>query len=202
MKKATRIFTIAALAFGMVMAVSCKKDENGGGNTENLPTTLDENFDNGIPSTWTNIDADADGYKWMPSSQGFQSPCGVDGTECAASASFINGIGELDAENYLVSPKIYIEEGATLTYDVTNFQSQFPDSYSVMIGTVENGAFVSQATIVPAERVSTGYREDNGAFTHRSVDLSPYKGKSVCIAFCHKDYDAYWLLLDNVKVSK
>lgn len=201
MKKVTRIFTIAALTFGMVMAVSCKKDENGGGNTENLPTTLDENFDNGIPSTWNNIDADGDGYKWVPSTSNFQSPCGVDGTECAASASFINNVGALDADNYLVSPKIYIEEGAKLTFDITSFQAEYPDTYQVLVGNVENGAFVAVATIA-TETASTGYYDQNGAWTSRSFDLSAYKGQSLSIAIRHQCNDMFWLLLDNVKVSK
>ena len=61
MKKVFRFFAIAAIACGMTMAVSCNKDDNGenggnggnggGGNTENLPTTIDENFNNGLPST-------------------------------------------------------------------------------------------------------------------------------------------------------
>lgn len=205
MKKVYRFFTIAAIAFGMTMAVSCSKDDDnnggeGGGNTENLPTTIDENFNNGIPSTWTNIDADGDGNVWIASSVQFGDPCGPDGTECAASASYTNQLGPLNADNYLVSPKIYIEDGAVLTYDVTNFQAQFPDQYSVVIGTVENGTFKTEATIV-TERVSTGFYE-NGAYTSRRYDLSAYKGKSVCIAFRHHDNDAYWLLIDNVKVSK
>ena len=202
MKKFTFFMSVAALACGM-MLVSCNKDEkddNGGGNTNNLPTTIDENFDNGIPSSWTVIDADGDGHVWMASAANFQNPCGVDGTECAASASYTNSDGVLNTDNYLVSPKIYVKDGATLTYQVTNYQSEYPDQYSVMLGTVENGTFKAIATLV-TERVSTGYYDGDGAYTAKSFNLSEYKGKEVCVAFRHNDSDAYWLLIDNVKVQ-
>ena len=63
MKKAFRFFAIAAIAFGMTMAVSCKPDEgDDNGNNDNGPEVLiDEAFENGIPSDWSNIDADGDG---------------------------------------------------------------------------------------------------------------------------------------------
>ncbi len=203
MKKFASFMTIAALVCGMTMAVGCSKDEeenggnNGGGNTSNLPTTIDENFDNGLPGGWTVIDADGDGNNWISSSSYFSQPCGVDGTACMASASYINETGVLTTDNYLVSPKIYVSDGATLTYQVSNYQAEYPDQYSAMLGTVENGAFKAIATLV-TERVSTDYQ----SFTTKTFDLSQYKGKEVCIAFRHNDSDAYWLLIDNVKVSK
>ena len=78
MKKVFRFFAMAAFIFGMTAMVACgdkeegDNDGNGGNggnepveNPDNLPTSLMETFDNGIPSTWTNIDADGDGYKWQ-----------------------------------------------------------------------------------------------------------------------------------------
>lgn len=210
MKKVSRILACAFLAMGMVMTVSCGDDDEGnngnggnnGGNTENLPTTIDENFDNGIPATWTTIDADGDGITWMMCSEYFSETYGVDGSDCVMSPSYINNIGPLTSDNYLVTPKIYIEDGATLSYQITNFQAEYPDPYSVLIGTLENGEFTSVGTLVPEEQVETGAYDGNGAYTSRSVDLSAYKGQSLCIAFRHNATDCYWLLLDNVKVTK
>ena len=179
------------------MAVSCKKDENGsnGGNSENLPTTLDENFDNGIPSTWNNIDADGDGYKWQNTliTQGGDES---DPYPCAMSASYLNVIGALTPDNYLVSPKIYIEEGAKLTYEVAAIdQSYYQDHYAVLIGTMENGAFKTVATLLEENVPSP-------STTTRTIDLSEHKGKSVCIAFRHFNCtDMYIMTIDNVKVA-
>ncbi len=204
MKKVTRIFTIAALAFGMTMAVSCNKDPeneggnggNGGGNTENLPTTLDEQFTGGIPSTWTNIDADGDGYAWQ-NWLFLQDGSTSEPYDMAMSASYLNTIDAMTPDNYLVSPKIYIEEGATLSYEVGAIdQNYYEDHYAVLLGTVENGAFKSIATL----------KEENvpsPSTTTRTIDLSEYKGKSVCIAFRHYNCtDMYIMTIDNVKVTK
>lgn len=199
MKKVTRIFTIAALAFGMVMAVSCKKDENGGGNTENLPTTLDENFDNGIPSTWACIDADGDGYKWIAISDGgFQQIPNwtPNGTNCAASASFWNSIGVLTPDNYLVSPKIYIEKGKKLTYLVCGSDdSDFAEHYDVLIGNFDGTTFTTIATVT-SETLS------QKEVQNREFSLDEWAGKSVYFAFRHYNCtNMYWLCIDNVQIQ-
>lgn len=202
MKKFTSFMTVAALVCGMTMAVGCNKDEdengsNNGGNTGNLPTTIDENFDNGIPDTWTVIDADGDGYtwcNWINMQDGSQS----DPYPCAISFSYLNGsVGALTPDNYLVSPKIYIEEGATLTYETEGIdQNYFAEHYAVLLGTIENGTFKSIATVVEEDVPSVNV-------TPHSYDLSQWKGKSVCIAFRHYNCtDIYTMKLDNVKVSK
>lgn len=216
MKKVVRFFAIAAIAFGMTMAVGCDKDntdDNGGnggngGNSENLPTTIDENFNNGFPAGWTAVDADGDGHNWVLDSQSWFATSGTgselhgtDGSDCMASASFINGTGALNTDQYLVLPKLFIpNEGRTLTYQVTNFQAQYPDQYSVVVGTLENGTFTITGTLQAPERVGTGINEQTG-YTSRSISLEAYKGQSIYIAFRHNDTDAYWMFIDDVKVQ-
>lgn len=216
MKKTVRFFAMAAIALGMTLAVGCDKDNtddgngggNNGGNTENLPTTIDENFNNGFPAGWTAIDADGDGQNWILASQSWfatngngGSDLGIDGSDCICSASFINGIGALTTDQYLVLPKLFIpNEGRTLTYQVTNFQAQYPDQYSVVVGTLADGTFTITGTLQEPERVSTGINDQSG-YTARSISLDAYKGQSIYIAFRHNDTDAYWLFLDDVKVQ-
>ena len=202
MKKVFRIFTIAAIAFGMTMAVSCKDDneEEGGttgGNTENLPTTLDETFANGIPTTWTNIDADGDGYMWM-STEGALAD--ADGNGAVFSQSYNNNFGPLTPDNYLVTPKLYID-GTTLTWQVAAQDANYPNEhYAVLVGTVENGVFVSQGTLF--EETFSGTSKAATAFYNRSVSLADYNGKSLCIAFRHYNCtDVFYLNIDNVKVQ-
>ena len=208
MKKAFKFMAIAAIAFGMSMTVACTDDSensgngNGnGGNTENLPTTIDENFDNGMPSGWTCIDADGDGNNWVICSQswfgqnGFDNQ-GVNGTDCMMSASYINNIGALYPDNYLVSPKIKITEGATLTYQVgATDANYYEEHYAVLVGTIENGAFNKVASLLDEIVPSAD-------FTTRTVDLSAYAGQNLCIAFRHFDItDMYWMAIDNVQVQ-
>ena len=205
MKKVFRIFTIAAIAFGMSMTVACSDDNEGGsGNSnnnvndngnENLPTTIDENFDNGIPTTWTNIDADGDGYMWE-NTLILQGGAESDPYPYAMSASFRNDVGALYPDNYLISPKIKIPANATLTYEVGAVDANYyAENYTVYLGTVQNGTFNATVTLLNETVPSVDP-------TPRTIDLSAYAGQSLCVAFRHHDItDMYYMTIDNVKVQ-
>ena len=205
MKKVFRFFAMAAFVFGMTAMVACGDDNegenggnggNGGGNTENLPTTLTEDFTNGIPAGWTNIDADGDGYAWQDwlNDQNGQR---MEGDGVAMSCSYLNGVGALEPDNYLVTPKLYIEEGATLSYEVGAVDANYyRDHYSVLVGNVENGVFKAVGTLVNEDVPSPNT-------TTRTFSLSDYKGQSLSIAFRHFDcIDMYIMTIDNIKVTK
>ena len=171
-------------------------DNPGGGeNPNNLPTTLNETFENGAEG-WFTYDADGDGNAWY-----FSSNAGVNGSVCAGSDSYNDDTETpINADNYLISPEIYIpNDGRTLTYQVTNWQTDFPDHYSVLIIPTTNGTYnISQAqTIRSSETVST----ETPDFTSRSISLSAYRNQSIRIAFRHTDYDQLGILIDNVKVQ-
>ena len=218
MKKVFRFFALAAMAMSVTMFMACGSDEpedngtNGGGNNNETgdPILLNENFDNGMPSTWTRIDADGDGYNWTVSTTYFSGPEGVDGTECMVSPSYTNNSGALNTDNYLVTPTIHIPGagGYSLTYAIASFQEEFPDTYSALVGTLSNGNFSPIATLVtetPANGVITapdGTTASPGeGYKTRSYSLDQFKGQDVCIAFRHNCYDAYFLCIDNVKIS-
>ena len=208
MKKVFRFFAMAAFVFGMTAMVACgdkeegDNDGNGGNggnepveNPDNLPTSLMETFDNGIPATWTNIDADGDGYKWqnyLLTQDGAQSV-----QQAALSASYMNTIGALTPDNYLVTPLLWIEDGAKLTYEVSGVDATFyAENYTVYVGVMENGAFVSKGTLLNETVPSVDA-------TTRTIDLSEYKGQALNICFRHHDNeDIYYIVLDNVKVGK
>lgn len=171
----------------------------GGDNPDNLPTTLYEDFNsNSWLSTWTGYDADGDGYGW-----GWLYENGVDNTDCAVSYSWYeddNGNDfSLNSDNYLISPKLYIPyEDRTLSYQVTNWQNDYPDAYSVLVLTESTGYGLSQGQIIqPLETVST----ETPSYTSRSISLNAFKGQSIQIAFRHKDYDKVGILIDNVRVQ-
>ena len=208
MKKMFRFFTIAALAFGMTMAVGCGKpddgEDNGGGNggNDNGPAILlEENFDNGIPAEWNNIDADGDGVMWVLGSDIAGGPVGYNSTECAASQSYINNEGPLTPDNYLVTPVLDFAGEYTLTWKVCAQDASYPeDHYQVLVGTVENGVFKQTAKVYEETLAAA---KAQGAWLSRSVSLKDYKGKKLAIAFRHCECtDAFWMNIDEVKVAK
>lgn len=208
MKKTFRFFSILAVAFSLTMAVSCNRDpeeeggsnNNGNGNVNNLPTTIDETFATGIPADWTTIDADGDGYNWASTHLNGGDLADADGNGAVFSQSYENSVGALTPDNYLVTPKIYID-GQTLTWQVGAQDAGYPNEhYAVLVGTIENGQFVSQGTL--HEETFTGSSKAATNFYNRSVSLAQYKGKELCIAFRHYNCtDMFYLNIDNVKVQ-
>ena len=213
MKKVFRIFTIAAIAFGMSMTVACTDDNEGGGNNgngnggnggnDNLPTTLDEHFENGVPEGWANIDADGDGFVWEigygeNSGQGpFTS--GIDGSNCISSASWDSEEGPLTPDNYLVTPELFIpnDGSRTLTwYDAAQDASYPEDFYAVYVGTLNNGVFTPRGDAIFSTTLTSA------DFTMRSVSLNEYKGQNIRIAFRHYNCTDWFVMkIDDVKVQ-
>ena len=80
-------------------------------------TVLSENFESGnAPENWENVDRDGDGYDWIlreENGSDKNSNPYYNGTYAVSSASFINDIGPLTPDNWLIIPNV--ELGGTLT---------------------------------------------------------------------------------------
>ena len=177
---------------------------NGGGGGES--TLLYEGFENGIPSSWTRIDADGDGNGWLSATDVFPNSSGIghsSSNSCAASQSYINNVGALTPDNYLVSPSVTIPNtnGYTLDWYVAAQDASYPSEYySVYVGTMSGGTFVPYGTLY-SETVSAKSKVQ-GTWRYRSVNLNSYKGQTVRFAFRHHDCtDMFLLLIDDVSVS-
>lgn len=175
---------------------------------------LYENFDNGIPSTWSTIDVNQTGYPWEAVSQSLanvtdcpytadQFSYGETG-DCAVSWSYyptaytsqgFNGTS-LDQNNYLISPAFTPVNGSTLSFYCMSFNgTQYPDAIMVKLST--GGANESDFTVTLMPLTTVSWSE----WTEQTVDLSAYAGQNVRIAFVHQSNDKFGLLLDEVSVS-
>lgn len=212
MKKVFRFFAIAALAFGMTNLVACGGDEEeGDGNGNNTqqeeqgePILLEEGFENGIPSTWSNFDVDGDGLAWL-SDEGNFGDHGGNG-QLVYSQSYDNNFGPLTPDNYLVTPTIHIPNasGYNLTYWVCGQDANYAaEHYAVYVGKVENGTFVANGNALLEETITAkSGAKAQGTWYQKTINLDAYKGQDVQIAFRHFDVtDMYFLNLDDVKVS-
>lgn len=204
MKKTFRFFTVALLTFGMVMAVSCKKDEegnNGGDPAETgEPVLLDENFDGGMPADWTVSDEDGDGMTWVLGSQiggvylvDGASLTDANGGDMVCSGSYSNVVGALTPDNKLTTPQIHIPGagGYKLTWQVQAQDATYPSEH---YGVLVNGTEVFAETLTAKKAAGSWYT--------RTVSLDDFKGKDVTITFRHYNCtDMFILNLDNVKVA-
>lgn len=192
MKKVVRFFAMAALCGGLCFGFAACGGDDDEDDADAPAVLLEEAFDNGIPTTWTNIDADGDGLAWTTHESG------TNGTVAAASMSWdYNTRAALTPDNYLVSPEIKVAaKGYKLTWNVAAQDPDYPaDHYEVLVGTLNGNTFTGDK--VYSETLSSS------EWAARAVDLDQYKGQTVRIAFRHCDCsDLFIMKVDDVKVAK
>jgi len=154
-------------------------------------TLLNESFENGIPATWGNVDADGDSYKWAA-----VTGTGATGTGFVMSESYRNGVGALHPDNWLITPAITLTGNSLLSYAILPDDPSYPAEHY--------GVYISTTDANPASFTSL-YEETLGSFSawqNRTVDLSDYEGQTVYIAFRHYNCsDQFQLLLDDVNIT-
>lgn len=166
---------------------------------KNKNVILNENFENGIPSDWTQIDADGDGNIWTQ----IETFEGHNGGLCISSASYIDNVGPVYPDNYLITPLV---KGATsISYRVSVQDIYYPNErYAVMVSST--GTAASDFTTVFEEKMAgKGNLSENergariqGTWYERNIEL-PAGIKYV--AFRHyNSSDEYWLNLDDITI--
>ena len=140
---------------------------------------------------WTAIDADGDGYTWMDA--GFD---GHNSNTAIGSASYINNIGVLTPNNWLISNPFQVPaEGATIEwweYGVDN--NDYADHYSVYVS--NGGDQPSDFTTA----IFTGEPTAPKTWVKHSRFI-PTTGNTR-VAFRHHDVtNMYWLLIDDIKIT-
>ena len=161
-----------------------------------------EDFENGIPNTWTTIDADGDGHNWLAVSEigatysyyanGDFTGWPHSGNNAATSPSYYNtgsGTGTaLTSDQYLISPKLSLQ--GTLRFYANSIFSDL-DSYEVLLSTT--GTDVADFTTTLRAKQEAPY----GSWEEVSIDLSAYAGQQGYIAIHHVSEDCYFLVIDD-----
>ena len=204
----------------------------GSGDNPNPPTeTITWDFESNL-SGWTTIDANNDGYTWcdLPGINNYTDyyvGMTLDwyhgGSNAVISGSYINGIGALSPDDYLVSPQVTISNGSTFSFWTAACDPSYAaDHFGVFVstGSATNPADFTSVQEWTLTGKSTGtYRTKNngssskatsrdgkgdriGTWYHYSVDLSAYAGQQVYIAFRHFNcYDQYIMCIDDAELS-
>lgn len=164
---------------------------------------LDEGFENGLPSTWQNIDNDGDGFSWVIKSLENDDLEPHAGDKCMGSYSFDNDSQEsLTPDNYLITSAIEVPAGLTsanglrLTWWVAAQDPDYPeDYYEVLVSTTGNSVADFTAAPVYAELLT------DAAWRQHTVDLSQYANGTIYIAFVHRNStDQFMIRLDDISV--
>ena len=161
-------------------------------------TYFSEDFDEGLPATWTTIDNDTTTVgNWIALSEisnvysYYTSPLtgwAHSGDDAVASASYVNGVGAVATDNYLVTPQVTFN--GKLRFYVTSEYSD-PDTYEVLLSTTGNS--ISDFNVTLQAMGPATY----GAWDEVIIDLSDYAGQQGYIAIHHVATDKYWLVIDD-----
>ena len=173
---------------------------------------FEETFDGGIPSTWTAMDIDGDGYRWTDAVSLLNNWDMIEVLEEYAVGGYGNAAVSisyyfddeddipLSPDNWLISPAVTIPASGTyqLTwYSTVSFEE---DNISVYVGNTNDYAALSAAT--PVAVYSYDDENDDYGLVQHSVSLAAYAGQTVYIAFRHHNsYDGYIVSIDNVTVE-
>ena len=146
---------------------------------------------------WTAIDANGDGNSWTTINTISDVPA-HSGSTGAVSFSWRNNVA-YNADDYLVSPQFVLpSSGAIELRWWFKVNGSYPaDKYEILLSstTADVDAFTTTLfSITPTA--------EHGDWTEMSVDLTPYAGQTVYIAFHHHDtYDMNYLWIDDVTIS-
>ena len=162
-------------------------------------TLLNEGFEgNAIPSGWTVIDADGDGYQWEHNSvQGiiYQGHNQSEGAAVSFSKVLYPST-PLTPDNWLVTPAITLVGNSTLTFWKQVGYQAYAEHYGVYISTT-SATDLSSFTLLFEETSP----QSNG-WVQQTISLSEYTGSTVYIAFRHFNCtNKLALALDDILVT-
>ena len=156
-----------------------------------------EDFENGIPNDWTNIDADGDGYKWntfTTTSLDSQGNPTVFDTSCATSASYDGTV--LHPDNWLITPQVELKGNLSVW-----LRGQDPswagEHFAIYLSTSGNTVtdFTNGTVLIPETTAQDVY-------TEYTADLSAYNGQMGYIAIRHFNCsDMFRLNVDNFYIK-
>lgn len=178
-------------------------------------------FEDGLPTGWTVIDGNNDGYTWcltsdIPSTWSYYASMTLDwyrsGSNAICSGSYINGVGALSPDEYLVTNQLSISNGTSFSFWAAATDAGYPaDHFGVFVSNngTSNWTLVQEWTLTAKGGEFNGgraSRESNGAklgnWYQYSVDLSAYAGQQKYVAIRHFNCsDQYIMCVDDIAIT-
>jgi hypothetical protein len=187
---APRNLTVTDAVFAAQL--SWQAPDLGGGTTEDFI----EDFESGtLPTGWVTYDVDGDNYNWENTAVNYSVFEAHTGLYCMTSASYINNVGALTPNNWLVTPAIAVTANSELSFWVSAQDPAWSqEQYYVKVSTTGNA--VADFTNTVHSAISPA------AWAEVIVDLSAFAGQTIYIAFQHANVtDMFFIKIDDVTVS-
>ncbi len=159
-----------------------------------------EGFESASTTGYTFIDNDNDGNNWFRATVSADNFNVHSGDVTMASASYINEVGALTPDNWMILPSFAIPTNAAgyiLTWwergQDANYAAEY---YSVYVATAGRSVANFTATTPVCSSTATGN------WVQKTVDLSSYAGQVINIAFRHYNCtDMFYLNIDDIYVG-
>ena len=178
-----------------------------------------EGFESGMPAGWNVIDANNDGWTWcltsaIPSTWTYYASVTLDwyrtGTNAICSGSYINGVGALTPDEYLVMGQQAINNGTTFSFWAAATDASYPaDHFGVAVS--DNGTdwtMVQEWTLTAKEGVVAGGRESRdgngaklGTWHQFTTDLSAHAGNKYLAIRHFNCTDQYIMCVDDLEFT-
>lgn len=148
------------------------------------------------PQGWSLLDADGDGYSFGIYMGGGMNPDGSVNTTntnaCLSSFSYMNGIGDLNPDNYAFMPKVKILPNASIEFYASGYDASYPNEpIAVSVASADG------LNITDVQSFTTSY-----PYQRYKVDLSAYAGQEVFLGFHHRsNVSAFAVVIDNITVT-
>lgn len=187
---------LLSLALLMCVSFAASAEE---GKTE----THSYNFDDGMQG-WTTLDADGDGHDWVllsafPDIYKYYADLDLSDWAYGAqgnsvlSASYINNVGPLNPDNYLISPQVNL--GGSISFYVKGVDKNYcKDHLAVCVSTT--GTNANDFTVVHEWTIQ------DGEWNQIDVDLSEYSGMGYVAIRHFNIYDMYIVSIDNITITE
>jgi len=171
-----------------------------------------EDFNSGIPTTFTLADVDGstpNNTTWSAGSFFANSVTDAAGIieDCAQSVSWFNPVGQ--ADDWMVTPAIIIPNttnGIVLIFDALGWESAYPDGVEVYVSTTGTSPSDFTASAIYNSTPTTAGPNPIGGeldvWTERTVSLASYVGQTIYIAFRNNSNDMNFLGIDNIIVKE
>ena len=156
--------------------------------------------DGTLPEGWTTIDADGDGYTWFTvtgseNNDSYGNPRYFDNT-AATSNSWINGVGALNPDNWLISPAVPLD-GILSVWLRGQDPSYASEHFAIYLSTATTITGVSDFNVT-----LVGETVAQDKLTEYTAVLSAYAGQMGHIAIRHYNIsDMFRLNVDNFNIS-
>ncbi len=148
------------------------------------------------PQGWSMLDANGDGYNFGIYMGGGMNPDGSVNTTntnaCLSSFSYINGIGDLNPNNYAFMPKVKILPNAKIEFYASGYDPSYPNEPIAVAVASADGM-----TIADVQSFVTSY-----PYQKYTVNLSAYAGQEIFLGFHHQsNVGQYAVVIDNITVT-